>query len=97
MTDVGVQVAIRGSKNQALQTNNVDMQNQGACLGNTTTNTATQLYIGPGDVEQTRNSSHVVGGSTDNGTGVSGLVIGVPVHVPVDVYSPAHDPDFLRR
>jgi len=42
-------------------------------------------------VEQTRNSSHFVGGGKDDGTKVNGPVIGVPVSVPVDVYSPAHD------
>ena len=95
MTDVAPQIAIHGSKNPAKQTNNVTMQSEGVCLGNTTTSTSTQLYIGPGDVEQTRNSSHFVGGGKDNGTGLSGPVISVPVEVPVDVYSPAHDPTFL--
>jgi hypothetical protein len=95
MTDVATQVAIHGSKNPAVQNNNVDMDSQRGCLGNTTTSTATQLYVGPGDVEQTRDSSHFVGGSKDDRTKVGGPAIGVPVHVPVDVYSPAHDPDFL--
>jgi hypothetical protein len=95
MTDVATQVAIHGSKNPAKQTNNVDMGSQRGCLGNTTTSTATQLYVGPGDVEQTRDSSHFVGGGTDDRTKVGGPAIGFPVHVPVDVYSPAHDPDFL--
>jgi len=47
-------------KKSAVQTNNVDMDSQPGCLGNTTTSTATQLYVGPGEVEQTR--SHFVGG-----------------------------------
>ena len=95
MTDVAVQVAIHGSKNPAKQTNNVNMDSQPGCLGNTTTNTSKQVYVGPGDVEQTRSSNHFVGSGTDNGTIVGGPAIAVPVYVPVDVYSPAHDPDFL--
>jgi hypothetical protein len=97
MTDVAPQIAIHGSKEPAVQTNNVDMQSDSGCLGNTTTNTATQLYVGPDNVEQTRNSSHFVGGSKDDQTKVSGPTLGVPVGVPVDVYSPAHDRDFLGR
>lgn len=95
MTDVSVQIAIHGSRNPAKQTNNVDMQSEGECFGNTTTSTSTQIYVGPGDVEQTRNSSHFVSGGTNDGTNINGPVIRVPVHVPVDVYNPAFDPDFL--
>ncbi|CAA9586252.1 hypothetical protein AVDCRST_MAG81-3870 [uncultured Synechococcales cyanobacterium] len=95
MTDVAAQVAIHGSKKPSQQTNNVDMQNEGACLGNTTTNTGTQVYAGPDDVEQTRNSSHFNGGSTDDKTEIDGPVIRVPVSVPVDIYSPAYDQEFL--
>jgi hypothetical protein len=46
MTDVGVQVAIRGSKRPANQQNNVDMQNPGRCSGNAITQTGTQVYTG---------------------------------------------------
>jgi len=56
MTDVATQVAIHGSKKPAVQTNNVDMDSQPGCLGNTTTSTA-QLYVGPGEVEQTRSAA----------------------------------------
>ena len=96
MTDVAPQIAIHGSKEPAVQTNNVDMQSESGCLGNTTTSTATQLYVGPDNVEQTRNSSHFVSGGKDDATKVTGPSIGVPVSVPVDVYSPAHDQDFLN-
>lgn len=95
MTDVGVQVAIHGSHNPASQTNDVNMGTTGGpCLGNTTTNTATQVYVGSGDVEQNRTSNHVVGG-TDN-SGMGGPVIGTSVPVQVDVYSPAHDQNFMN-
>ena len=96
MTDVAPQIAIHGSKEPAVQTNNVNMQSESGCLGNTTTSTATQLYVGPDNVEQTRNSSHFVGGGKDDVTKVNSPAIAVPVSVPVDVYSPAHDRDFLN-
>ncbi len=95
MIDVAVQVAIHGSKNPAKQSNNVNMDSEPGCLGNTTTNVSRQVYVGPGDVEQTRSSSHFVGSGTNDGTKIGGPAIAVPVYVPVDVYSPAHDPDFL--
>jgi len=60
----------------------------------TTTSTATQ-HVGPGEVEQNI-SSHFVGGGKDDRTKVGGPAITVPVHVPVNVYSPAHDPIFKR-
>jgi len=66
-------------KNPAVQTNNVDMDSQPGCLGNTTTSTATQLYVGP--VRKTRSSSHFVGGGgKDDRTKVGGPAITVPVH-----------------
>lgn len=97
MTDIATQVAIHGSTNPAVQTNNVDMGSGAGCLGNTTTSTSLQLDVSPGDVEQTRNSSHFVGGDPNATTGISGPTISVPVHVPVDVYSPAYDPKFMSN
>lgn len=95
MTDVGVQVAVHGSQNPASQNNDVSMGTTGGpCLGNTTTSTSTQVYVGPGDVEQNRTSNHLVGGSDSSGIG--GPVIGTSVPVQVDVYSPAHDQGFMN-
>lgn len=96
MTDVGVQVAIRGSKRPANQQNNVDMQSPGRCSGNAITQTGTQVYTGSADqVNQIRNSRQSVSG--DDGNGVGGPVIRVPVGVKVDVYNPAYDPAFMNR
>jgi hypothetical protein len=96
MTDVGVQVAIRGSKRPANQQNNVDMQNPGRCNGNAITQTGTQVYAGSDDqVNQIRNSRQSAGGS--DGQGAGGPVIRVPVGVKVDVYNPAYDPAFMNR
>jgi hypothetical protein len=95
MTDVSVQVAIRG-KNPANQQNNVDMQNPGRCSGNAITQTSSQVYAGSADrVNQIRNSRQ--GASGDDGNGVGGPTVRVPVGVKVDVYNPAYDPDFMNR
>jgi hypothetical protein len=72
------------------------MESEEPCLDNVTTNVGTQVYTGPGTVQQTRNSSQYVGGNSQNNLGVKTPVIKVPVEVQVDVYSPSHDPNFLK-
>lgn len=90
MADVSVQAAIRGSKKPVQQTNDVDMQNKGACVGNTSVHTGTQLYVGGGDkVIQRRNSRHRLEGVSSPATGVIGPTVKIPVNVQVDVYNPA--------
>jgi hypothetical protein len=94
MTDVSVQVAIRGSKNPSRQENNVDMQAPGRCSGNSITQTGTQVYTGSADqVNQIRNSRQSIDGGSQNG---GGPTVKVPVGVKVDVYSPAYDPSFMN-
>ena len=95
MTDVSLQVAVHGSQTPTQQNNQVWMGAQGPCWGNTTTNTATQVYVGSGSAQQERQSTHFIQGSPANPGGLSGPVIGTQIHVPVDVYSPAHDPSFM--
>ena len=90
-TDVSNQVSIHGSKEPSQQTNNVEMQTEDECLGNTTTSTSTQVHTGSNNAQQTRDSNHSVG-SKDDETGVSGPTIEVPVETKTDVYSPAHNP-----
>ena len=93
MTDVSVQVAVRG-KRPANQENNVDMQDSGNCRGNSTTQTSTQVYAGSGEANQVRNSRHSVGGGGNGRSG--GPTVKVPVGVQVDVYNPASDPNFMN-
>jgi hypothetical protein len=90
MTDISVQVAIRG-KNPANQQNNADLQNPGRCSGNAITQTGTQVYAGSAD-QVNRQSA---GG--DDGQGAGGPTVRVPVGVKVDVYNPAYDPAFMNR
>ena len=98
MTDVGVQVAVRGSHDPSQQINNVNQQSGENCLGSVTTSVGNQLYVGSDPVEQVRNSSQYVGGDAGGDSyaypGFNTPTIAVPVHVPVDVYAPAYDPTF---
>lgn len=94
MVDPAVQVAVHGSRTPAQQSNNVTMQSDGQCLGAVTTNVGEQVYVGPGTIEQNRDSYHYTGGDPSVDPGVTQPVIGVPVYVPVDVYAPAYDPQF---
>jgi hypothetical protein len=96
MADVSAQIAIRGSQKPSTQTNDVSMMDNGPCYGNASINTSTQLAITSGEVEQRRTSSHYMGGGTPPVYGIpGGPVVKVPVGVQVDVYSPAHDPNFM--
>lgn len=88
-TDVLTQVAIHGSQTPATQEGNFNMDSDGNCLGNSVTGTTTQLYVGPGNVEQTYDGNQFVAGDEFNQTGVNSPVIETPVHVPVDVPVPS--------
>lgn len=97
MTDVSVQTAIRGSRRPAEQSNNVNMRSDNSCVGNSSTQTSSQVYAGSADrVIQQRSSIHDLSGN-GNSRGVQGANIAVPVQVKVDVYNPAYDPTFMNR
>lgn len=96
MVDTNTQLGIHGSQKPASQSNNVEMKSAENCFGNVTVSNGTQSSITPGEVQQSRNSSHYVGGGTENSHGISGPIIKVPVSTQVDVYSPAHDPSVIN-
>lgn len=98
MTDISLQVAIRGSKTPSNQNNNVSMGSSDNCWGNNVTNTSTQLYIGSGTANQNRNSQLFVGGDSNSSPfpGMPTPTIKTQISVPVDVYSPAHDPNLMN-
>ncbi|MBE9168830.1 hypothetical protein IQ238_15370 [Pleurocapsales cyanobacterium LEGE 06147] len=96
IVDATTQVAIHGSPNPAQQKNNVTMGHDDNCFNNNIVNTTTQLGISPGEVQQTHQGDYFVGGGNLNNTGFTTPVIQVPVGTQVDVYSPAHDPQFLK-
>lgn len=97
MVDATTQVAIHGSRNPAQQKNDVTMGHDNNCFNNNIVNTTTQLGISPGEVQQTHEGNYFVGGGNVNKTGFTTPVIQVPVSTQVDVYSPAHDSQFLNN
>ena len=93
--DVSLQYNISGSTQPTNRSNNVDMQSQGPCTGNSSVTTGVQGNEGGrGQVTQTRNVRHRMQGGSDNGTGVSGPTVPINVNVGADVYNPA---DNLKR
>jgi hypothetical protein len=60
-----------------------------------TTDTGTQVSHSSGEVEQSRSSSHFVGGGTEDNYGLSGPVVGVQAQTQLDVYNPAYDPEVV--
>jgi hypothetical protein len=92
VADVAIQAAIHGGP-PAEQVNDVAIDTDGSCRGNTSVNTSRQVQVGgTGEVRQTRQSRHQIRGG--GGAVGAGPTVAVPVEVQVDVYNPA---DRLRR
>ena len=90
MADVAIQVAVDGSERPAQQSNDVAMESEGPCTGNTSVNTSRQIHVGGVDeVRQERRSRHHMRGNGDSRTGGNGSTVAIPVEVQVDVYNPA--------
>lgn len=88
--DIGFQYNISGSKQPTQRTNNVDMQSQGGCTGNSSVNVGVQGNEGGrGRVIQNRRSSHQFSGGSGNGSTVQ-----IKVNPTADVYNAA---DQLQR
>lgn len=94
MTDVGQQATISGSRGRTERSNNVNMQSQGPCTGNSITTTGEQLQQGGTNrAVQKREVNHQMQGGSDEGTGVSGPTVRVRVNPKADVFNPADDPN----
>ena len=94
MTDVAPQVTISGSRQPTERSNNVNMQSEGPCEGNSITTTGVQVQEGgTKPAVQRREVNHVINGGSDNGTGVSGPTVRVRVNPTADVFNPADDPN----
>jgi hypothetical protein len=94
--DVNTQVAIHGSQTPAQQENNVTTGSDDNCFNNVAGGTNTQVGIGAGEVQQNRDAEYFVGGGNQNNTGLTTPTITVTPSTQVDVYSPAHDPNFIK-
>lgn len=95
VADVSIQAAVHGGR-PAEQVNDVAIDAEGPCVGNTSVSTNRQIQVGgTGEVRQTRQSRHQLRGSEQTGAAAAvGPTVAVPVNVQVDVYNPA---DRLRR
>jgi hypothetical protein len=87
--DVGVQVAVDGSR-RGSQSNNVNQRFDPNCSGGSVTSVGKQVCVST-KCEQTRNSNQSVSG---NGRYTGGRNIPIKVNVPVHVHNPAADPNF---
>jgi hypothetical protein len=94
--DVTTQVAIHGSQTPAQQDNNVATGSDDNCFNNVAGGTTTQVGIGAGEVQQSHDAQYFVGGGDQNNSGLTTPTITVTPTTQVDVYSPAHDPNFLK-
>lgn len=95
VADVAIQAAITGSREPAEQTNDVGIESEGACVGNTSVSTSRQVQVGGTErVHQERHSHHRLQGNPSESSHPGGPTVGIPVEVQVDVYNPA---ERLRR
>jgi hypothetical protein len=88
--DVSVQYNISGSRKPTRRTNDVDMQSDPGCVGNTSVTTGIQGNVGgTAPVEQHRQVRHRQTGGDNPGYGVPGNTVQVKTNVGIDVYNPA--------
>ena len=98
IVDTTTQVAIRGDRNTpAQQENNITAAGDDNCFNNTVVGNTTQVGIGAGQVVQSNQGQYFVGGGDANDTGLTTPTVIVTPDTQVDVYSPAHDPEFLKH
>lgn len=97
IVDTTTQVAIRGSRTPAQQENIITTGSDDNCFNNTVVGNTTQVGIGAGQIRQSNQGDYFVGGGNINNTGLTTPNITVTPQTQVDVYSPAHDPEFLNH
>lgn len=97
IVDTTTQVAIRGSRTPAQQQNQITTGSDNNCFNNHVVGNTTQVGIGAGQIQQSNRGDYFVGGGNINQTGLTTPNITVTPQTQVDVYSPAHDPEFLNH
>jgi hypothetical protein len=96
-TAVGVQVRVSGERNpQADQTFNANQASDDNCLNNNVVGVGQQISVGSQAAEQNLEFNQQVGGGDINQSGITTPTVKTQVPVQVDVYSPAHDQDFMN-
>ncbi|MEO1006900.1 MAG: hypothetical protein AAFW67_13905, partial [Cyanobacteria bacterium J06638_38] len=98
IVDTTTQVAIRGDRDRpAQQENDINAAADDNCFNNHIVGNTTQVGISPGQVVQSNQGDYFVGGGNLNTTGLTTPNVIVTPNTQVDVYSPAHDPNFLKH
>jgi hypothetical protein len=91
MNDIGIGVAINGSRTPTDRTNNVAQNSNGGCVGNTINTTGVQVQTGgTSPVRQTRTVNQTINGSNNSPTGVNLSPVKTRTNVGVDVFTPAN-------
>lgn len=93
--DQGIQISVSGS-GPAQRSNNVEMQSEGRCVGNTIVTTGEQIHVGPGRAVQERNVRQTIRGTNKNGI-AGGRTIQIRVNPTIDVNNPADRYRNLQR
>jgi hypothetical protein len=91
------QVAVSGDPNQVTQQNQISTSYDDNCLGNAAVGTNTQVGIGSGEISQTHQGDFSVGGGAYNQTGYTSPNVEVTPEIQLNIYSPAHDPNYLNH
>jgi hypothetical protein len=86
--DVSLQYNISGSKQPTKRTNDVEMQSNPGCTGNSSVTTGVQGHIGPNPVEQHRSVRQVQQGGRTNPTGINGSTVQIRSNVQTDIDNP---------
>jgi hypothetical protein len=100
--DISNQIKITGSKDApGVQQNTVKQEIAPNCIGNVTVDKSTQLHVGPDGADQIRKNTQISGGSSSNRVFPASVMTAGDVNIKVGtattVYTPALDPDFLRK
>lgn len=88
------QLAITGSRDGAIQSNQITTGHDGNCLGNNVVSPTNQVSVGAQQSIQHNEGNYFVGGGDYNQTGVTSPVIEVAPTIQNQIYSPAYDPNF---
>lgn len=96
--DVSLQYNISGSRKPANQTNDVVMEGEDGCVGNTSVTTGVQGNVGgSGPVEQHRQVRHKQTNGPGGGSPFGSKPVQIKNNVQVDIYNPADDPEFMGK
>lgn len=86
--DVSIQYSISGSKKPSQRTNDVRMESEPGCRGNSSITTGVQGHIGPSSAEQNRRIRQIQSGSQKDLTGINGLTVQIRSNVEADIDNP---------